>query len=112
MDVYDAISLRWNSKEPKQAWFAISHSPARLVGKFAVTIYDWAHFETVVCKNTSSVYPDFVANPGFILVIIIFSNMFTLTVRIFESAQVDTHANLSATNLIASWDTLIFAGRK
>jgi hypothetical protein len=49
MDIFDAVSLKWASKEPKQAWFAISHSPARFLGKIAVSIYDWPHFESIVC---------------------------------------------------------------
>ncbi|XP_065336361.1 two pore calcium channel protein 1-like isoform X1 [Cloeon dipterum] len=88
VQIYEAVNLRWAPNGPEQVWFTSSQSSWRLFGKAAATIFDWVHFERVV----------------FFTVVL---NVLVMAFRIFGTTTIIEH---SAVSLIASWDTVIFAG--
>ncbi|XP_059474256.1 two pore calcium channel protein 1-like [Neocloeon triangulifer] len=89
MDVYNAASLRWTCREPKQPWFAVSRSPARLLGKLSVRLFEFRHFETLVLVSISA-------------------NVLLMAFRVVRTEDSERLEH-SALSLVASWDTFLFA---
>lgn len=86
--VYDAVSLKWQLKDPPDPWFSAAWPPLRTLCRTARRLVTWKHFEHIVY-------------------VCIVANGMAMLLRVLQSAD---SLEERARHFSSSWDTYLFLG--